>query len=203
MHLSDEEKKAMLRQMQDSFIRYHQREEYMKNISIDDLLKEINQLGFQYTEQDILDKYQEYMSVTDTDDYFFKRDQMSWEAVDDKAQMLNSDALLQLICKIVKKHYDVETICDPWFIMERIDALDDVPKNEAQEKILGIIESIVEYGKLRHINSVEEIMEDYDMNAILKDQIRRCHQRDAHFKQVIKSYYDTFIDADHSIYKIK
>ena len=102
MHLNDEEKRAMLRQMQDGFIRYHQREEYMKNISIDDLLKEINQLGFQYTEQDILDKYQEYISVTDTDDYFFKRDQMSWEAVDDKAQILNSDALLQLICKIVK-----------------------------------------------------------------------------------------------------
>lgn len=79
-----------------------------ENISIDDLLKEINQLGFQYTEQDILDKYQEYMSVTDTDDYFFKKDQMSWEAVDDKAQILNSDALLQLICKIVKKHYDIE-----------------------------------------------------------------------------------------------
>ena len=119
MHLSDEEKRAMLRQMQDGFIRYHQREEYMKNISIDDLLKEINQLGFQYTEQDILDKYQEYISVTDTDDYFFKRDQMSWEAVDDQAQILNSDALLQLICKIVKKHYDIEKICDPWFIMER------------------------------------------------------------------------------------
>ena len=109
---------------------------------------------------------------------------MSWEAVDDQAQILNSDALLQLICKIVKKHYDIEKLCDPWFIMERIDVLDDVPKNEAQEKILGIIESIVEYGKLRHINSIEEIMEDYDMNAILKDRIRRCHQRDAHFKKV-------------------
>ncbi len=31
---------------------------------------------------------------------------MSWEAVDDQAQILNSDALLQLICKIVKKHYE-------------------------------------------------------------------------------------------------
>lgn len=30
MHLSDGEKMAMLRQMQDGFIRCHQREEYMK-----------------------------------------------------------------------------------------------------------------------------------------------------------------------------
>lgn len=42
-----------------------------KILSIDDLLKEINKLGFQYTEQEILNKYKEYMSVTDTDDYFF------------------------------------------------------------------------------------------------------------------------------------
>ena len=97
----------------------------------------------------------------------------------------------------------IETLCDPWFIMDRIDEIDYVPKNKAQEKILGIIESLVEYGKWRHINSVEEFIKDYDINAILKDQIRRCHQRDAHFKQVIKSYYDTFVDADHSIYKIK
>ena len=43
----------------------------------------------------------------------------------------------------------------------------------------------------------------YDVNVILKDEIRRCHQRDAHFKKVLQSYYDTFEDADHSIYKIK
>lgn len=59
---------------------------------------------------------------------------MSWEAVDDQAQILNSDALLQLICKIVKKHYDIEKICDPWFIMERIDVLDDVPKMKHKKK---------------------------------------------------------------------
>ena len=32
MHLSDEEKMAMLRQMQDGFIRYHQRKEYMLSL---------------------------------------------------------------------------------------------------------------------------------------------------------------------------
>lgn len=41
----------------------------------------------------------------------------------------------------------IETLCDPWFIMDRIDEIDYVPKNKAQEKILGIIESLVEYGK--------------------------------------------------------
>lgn len=67
-------------------------------------------MGFQYTEQEILNKYKEYMSVTDTDDYFFKKDRLSWEVVDDRAQMLNSDALLELICKIVKKHYDYRNV---------------------------------------------------------------------------------------------
>ncbi len=32
MKLSYEEEMAMLRQMQDGFMRYHQREEYLKNI---------------------------------------------------------------------------------------------------------------------------------------------------------------------------
>ena len=59
MNLSYEEELAMLRQMQDGFMRYQQREGYMKNVSIDDLLKEINKLGFQYTEQEILNKYKE------------------------------------------------------------------------------------------------------------------------------------------------
>ena len=49
-------------------------------------------------------------------------------------------------------------------------------------------------------------LNDEEKRAMLRqmqDGFIRCHQRDTHFKQVIKSYYDTFIDADHSIYKIK
>ena len=37
----------------------------------------------------------------------------------------------------------------------------------------------------------------------LKEYIRKCHNRDSYFKQVIKSYYDTYKDADRTIYKLK
>lgn len=49
-------------------------------------------------------------------------------------------------------------------------------------------------------------LSDEEKRAMLRqmqDGFIRYHHRDAYFKQVIKSYYDTFIDADHSIYKIK
>ncbi|UTY39283.1 hypothetical protein NMU03_00130 [Allocoprobacillus halotolerans] len=203
MNISKQEELEMLLKMQEGFAQLTNRLGYFEEISIDDLLKEIAKNAIHLTEQEILEKYKECINIEKTDDYFYEKDLLKWEGLDNKKNMINSDALFYLIDKIVIKNFDIDTLSDPFYITRRIDALNHVPKNQAQEKILGIIMSIVEYAKRYDIHSVANILEMYDVNLVLKDEIRRCHQRDAHFKKVIQSYYDTFEDADRSIYKIK
>lgn len=203
MNISKQDRLEMLLNMQEGFAQLTNRLSYFEEISIDDLLKEISKNGIHLTEKEILEKYKECISLEKTDDYFYEKDLAKWKGLDNKKNMINSDALFYLIDKIVIKNFDIDTLSDPFYISRRIDELNYVPKNQAQEKILGVIMSIVEYAKRYDIHSVANILEMYDVNLVLKDEIRRCHQRDAHFKKVIQSYYDTFEDADRSIYKIK
>ena len=46
---------------------------YYENISIDDLILELSKHGIILSEQEILDKYQEYYNSKDVDDYFYER----------------------------------------------------------------------------------------------------------------------------------
>ena len=135
--------------------------------------------------------------------YFYERDMIKWDRLDNKGKILNSDALYYLIDKIVVSHYDTEKLCDPHYILMRMEYLEDTPKNIIQDKVLGIINSIVEYGQRNDVHSINEVFYDYDMNQALKDYIRKYHNRERYFKQVIKSYYDTYEAADRTIYTLK
>ena len=203
MKLSTLEKQLMLMKIQDSMIGLRNQLNYYKNVSIEELFIEIEKINIHLTEQDIIDKYKEYMDTKKVDDYFYERDRVKWRHLDNQHTIINSDALLYLIHKIVEKHFDTETVCDPYYIMNRIDDLEETPKQLMQDKVLGIIDSVVEYGQRNHIQQVDGILEEYDFNELLKYYIKKCHNRDAHFKQVIKRYYDTFEDADHTLYKLK
>lgn len=175
----------MLLELQKAFESLKATMNYYDNISIDDLILELSKHGMILSEQEIFDKYQEYFNSKDVDDYFYERDYVLWNRLENKKGFLSSDALTWLIHKIIEKNYDVETLCNPYFIMNRIDDLDNAPKKQVQEKVLGIIESLVEYAKKRNVSKIEGMLERYDVNIILKDEIRRCHQRDAHFKKVL------------------
>lgn len=203
MKLSTLEKQLMLMKIQDSMIGLRNQLNYYKNVSIEELFIEIEKINIHLTEQDIIDKYKEYMDTKKVDDYFYERDRMKWRHLDNQHTIINSDALLYLIHKIVEKHFDTETVCDPYYIMNRIDDLEETPKQLMQDKVLGIIDSVAEYGQRNHIQQVDGVLEGYDFNEVLKYYLKKCHNRDTRFKQVIKRYYDTFEDADHTIYKLK
>ena len=42
--------------------------------------------------------------------YFYERDMIKWDRLDNKGKILNSDALYYLIDKIVVSHYDTEKL---------------------------------------------------------------------------------------------
>ena len=111
--------------------------------------------------------------------------EMKWRDLDNQHIMINSDALLNLIHKILEKHFDTETVCDSYYIIKRIDDLEETPKQLIPDKVLGIIDSVVEYGQRNHIQQVDDVLEEYDFNEVLKYYIKKCHNRDAHFKHVI------------------
>lgn len=107
-----------------------------------------------------------------------------------------------MIDKIVNKHLDIKTLPDPHYIILRMGRIDKIPKSKVQDEILNLIELMVHAGKKQEVYSINKLIEDYDTNAYLKENIRKCNNHDSHFKTVIKSYYETFEDADKTIIKI-
>lgn len=203
MKLSSFEEMQMLKQMQEGLNRMKESISFYENISIKELLNEIAKNEIYITEEDILSQYETCFDSEKVNDYFYERDMMKWDRLDDEGKILNSDALYYLIDKIIVSHYDTEQLCDPHYILMRMNHLKDTPKNIIQDKVLGIITSIVEYGQFNNVHYINEVFYEYDMNQALKEYIRKCHNRDSYFKQVIKSYYDTYEDADRTIYKLK
>lgn len=134
MNLRKNNNLSMLIEMQKSLINLKETITYYKNISIDDLLRELSKNNINLNEQEILIKYEEYMNIEDTDDYFYQKDMKIWNKLDNKKMKLNSDALTWLIRKVVEKHYDVETLCDPYYILDRIGSLENVPKKHVKKK---------------------------------------------------------------------
>lgn len=103
MKLSTLEKQLMLMKIQDSMIGLRNQLNYYKNVSIEELFIEIEKINIHLTEQEIIDKYKEYMDTKKVDDYFYERDRMKWRHLDNQHAIINSDALLYLIHKIVEK----------------------------------------------------------------------------------------------------
>ena len=98
----------MLLKIQKAFESLKETMTYYENISIDDLILELSKHGIILSEQEILDKYQEYFNSKDVDDYFYERDLELWDRLENKKGFLSSDALTWLIRKIIEKNYNVE-----------------------------------------------------------------------------------------------
>ena len=74
----------MLLKIQKVFESLKETMNYYENISIDDLILELSKHGIILSEQEILDKYQEYFNSKDVDDYFYERDLELWNRLENK-----------------------------------------------------------------------------------------------------------------------
>ena len=70
MNLTQEEKLEIFLKMQDGFANFNKQRSYYENISIDDLLKEIEKRHIHITEKEVTQKYMECMDSKKTNDYF-------------------------------------------------------------------------------------------------------------------------------------
>lgn len=203
MNLSKQEEMMMLRELHDNMALFQRRYDYYENSSLEQLLNDVNELGIHMTVDDIACEYSKCFDTYDVACYFYDRDESLWDEIENPKQLINSDILGFIVSKYVSQNYDTEIIPDFYFIDKRMEIIDSWPKNMIQDKVLGIMTSIVEHGKLKQCRSLDEIFEMTDVNEFFKYYIKKCHNRDMHFKEVMKSYYDAFDDADRSIYKLK
>lgn len=77
----------MLLKIQKAFESLKETMNYYENISIDDLILELSKHGIILSEQEILDKYQEYFNSKDVDDYFYERDLELWDCLENKGNL--------------------------------------------------------------------------------------------------------------------
>lgn len=65
------------------------------------------------------------------------------------------------------------------------------------------LQRLILYAKKNYITKLDGIVDGIDVNEFMRYYIKRCYHRDLKFKELMKSFYETFEDADRSIYKIK
>ena len=178
---------------------------YEENTSVEQYCLDLQELGIDFTEQMVLDKYKELENFNSVLDYFYYKDQMKWKLIDTKGKAnFNSDSQMYFMLKIIEKHYDIKKVLDPFFIDETMYYIEtDCPEEKIQEEIMNVMERLIAYANKNDITEVCGIVENYDVNEYLKYYIQDCHNCDCKFKELVQKYYDTFEDADKSIYRIK
>lgn len=200
-------KKLILQEMKENLQKaaiFHQRQrEYFDTHSIEQMLDDLEKYDICLTEKDILEKYKQYEDANKTISFYFKEYTRQWDVIDNKKEFFCSDIMIKLVDRIVRKNCDIEKLSDPSYIADRMDCIDDLPKNQIQDKIMGIIISIIECAKRNHISHLEGLLEEYDINEFLLYYIKKCHNRDRYFQNIMKEFYETFDDADPRIYKVK
>lgn len=177
--------------------------EFYRDTSLEELLDKVKDVHIDMTEEELVDVYKKFYNIFDASVYLYHQNQAKWNALEGKRNTINADVIEFLLDKMIDRNFDTETLCDPYYIVDRIKRMEEWPKSEVQEKILNLITSVVEYGERIGTRQCTDLLPEFQINFVLKRLIKKCHNRDMHFKEVMKSYYDAFDDADRSIYKLK
>lgn len=175
---------------------------WIRNSTSEVLIEFLKTINMDISEKQIIKSYEKLQNIDRVLDYLLDSNRLILNTFDDEQYYLISEAFFTLIHQTIMKNYDIETLNDAFYFEIRIVKLQEVPKKQKQEKILGIIRSTVEYAKSNNLSRLKDVYDVIDFNNFLCDSIKFCYNRDKYFKQVIKELYDTFEDVDRSIYKI-
>ena len=166
----------------------------------DDYFDMLKEAGIDFSEERIIEDYARIKDLRKLDDSYYEQYGKKLDR-ESKNKVLNSDVFLTLLVRIIPNHFDVSQTGDPYFIQSEIDRIcnNDLRKAD-QKEIEKILRAFVVLSKTRNHHTIEDSLELFDINGLLKEMIRVCHNRDASFRNLMKEMYECYEDLDPKIF---
>ncbi len=160
----------------------------------------LKELGIEFSEERLIEDYSRVKDTEALFDAYYKQYGDILDSEHEK-EWINSDIFFELIDRIIPQHFDFEETGDPFFITTALNELcmDDLRKAD-QKEIEKILRALITYSKTRDQHILEETLEMPDMNGLIRELVRVCHNRDASFRKLIQEMYECFDDMDQKIF---
>ncbi|MCD7808493.1 MAG: hypothetical protein LUH02_04060 [Erysipelotrichaceae bacterium] len=193
----------LMKNLQNENNYYHKHKKYEEETSIEQYSLDLKKRGIDFTEENVLALYEKMQDVQALWAYYYQKDERKWMNIDDQPHLpFNSDSLFTYIKRIVEKHYNIFDSMDIYYITQNMIDLVDCPKKDFQQTFMHHLIILTNYANIYDIHELSILIPDFDMNILMKQYIKRCHNRNNDFKEMMKRFYATFNDADRSIYKV-
>ena len=156
--------------------------------------------GIDLSEEKIIEDYDRVRDVQTLDDTYYEK---YGKYIDDnqKDKLLNSDVFMLLMDRIIPEHFNITDTGDPYFISVAVDNIINTDLRSAdQYEIERILRALAVFSRTRNHHTLEDSLEMLDMNVLLKELIRVCHNRNAVFRGLVRDLYECFEDMDPRIF---
>ena len=168
--------------------------------SNEEYFAKLKEYGFDFSEEKIVEDYKRVRDIKALDDVYYEQ---YGKYIDDhqKDKLVNSDVFMELMDRIIPEHFDIAETGDPYFIEAAIDRIINTDLRSADQKeIEKILQALIVFSKNRNCHTLEDSLEMFDLNVLLKELIRVCHDRNASFRKLIREMYECFGDMDPKIF---
>lgn len=166
----------------------------------DEYFTAMKQYGIDLDEEKIIEDYSRIKDIQTLNQIY--HDQYG-KILDNKQtdEWLNSDVFMELLERILDDRFSIEKTGDPYFIALDINEIcsGDLRKTD-QKEIEKILKALITLSQTRNIHSIDDTIEMFDINGLLKELIRVCHDRNPAFRKLILDLYTCYDDMDPKIF---
>lgn len=166
----------------------------------DEYFAAMRQYGIDLNEEKIIEDYSRVRDIKTLNQMYYDH---YGKILDNKQtdEWLNSDVFMELLERIIADRFSVEETGDPYFITLEINKIcsGDLRKTD-QKEIEKILKAITILSQTRNIRKLDDTIEMFDINGLLKELIRVCHDRNPAFRKLILDLYKCYDDMDPKIF---
>ena len=168
--------------------------------SNEEYFAKLREYDFDFSEEKIISDYESVKDAKSLDNMYYEQYGKYIDA-HQKDRVVNSDVFMLLIDRIIPEHFNITETGDLYFIEEAIDQIikSDL-RSVSQKEIEKVLKALVAFSKKKDHHMLETTSDIIDLNVLLKELIRVCHNRNTAFRNLIKEMYECFEDMDPKIF---
>ena len=193
INMKDEEYRSKLVEA----LRIRQKRMAMTN---EEFFARLKKMGIDFSEERIIEDYKRVKDVQTLDDSYYEQ---YGEYIDDHQtdEIINSDVFMELMDRIIPEHFNITETGDPYFVEAALENLIySDPRSVDQSEVEEVFRAMTVLSKTRNVHSLDECFGMYDLNVLLRELIRVCHNRNTAFRNLVREMYECFDDLDPKIF---
>ena len=166
----------------------------------DEYFTAMRQYGIDLNEEKIIEDYSRVRDINTLNQMYYDH---YGKILDNKQtdEWLNSDVFMELLERILADRFSIAETGDPYFITVEINEIcsGDLRKTD-QKEIEKILKALITLSQTRNIRKLDDTIEMFDINGLLKELIRVCHDRNTALRKLILDLYKCYDDMDPKIF---